>query len=114
MVSTQCRIYNIPYCLLYEAAKKVTSVASEIPPRKRSRTPIRPRAKEVCWWCHKCDEVNNIILNLQSSISNIQYLIFKTTYISHKGITIKTKVLNRALQGNCIALPIPMWSPFLG
>ena len=31
-----------------------------------------------------------------------------------KGVDINKKVLNRALQGNYIALLVPLWWPFLG
>ena len=41
-------------------------------------------------------------------------ILFNTTCINHKSIDINKKVLDRALQGNYIALPIPPWWPFLG
>ena len=45
--------------------------------------------------------------------SNIKYAISKNTYINQQCITINKRISIRALQGNYIALPIPLWCALL-
>ena len=41
----------------------------------------------------------------------MKYPLLKTTIINKKGISINKRVLISGIQGNYIALPIPLWCP---